>query len=228
MAVHPTDANRVYLVSSRSILYSTNGGAHWAKAPFAVPGRSNAPSPTAIFVDEGGVIYVGTLDGGAFICNDATHLCDGSAGSGKWAPWGLNSGSPRMISAIAESNAPPAPRTFWMATSQGLYRKIGAGGWTAAGTTPGYVYNDVAVDPSCHSRIYAAMGYLEPISRSRGGIEFSSNGESWSSLTSGAELHNVPITQVILAPGSPGRILASSYGRGSWEYDWGQLPACGK
>ncbi|HEY6251603.1 MAG TPA: hypothetical protein VI685_16720, partial [Candidatus Angelobacter sp.] len=66
-------------------------------------------------------------------------------------------------------------------------------------------------------------------SRSRGGIDISSNnGASWTSLTQGAPLHNVPITQVILAPGNPARVLASTYGRGSWEYDWGQLPPCGR
>jgi hypothetical protein len=224
MAVDPRNAERVYLAGFRNIVYSTNGGAHWAKAAFSIPGRAKTPSPASIFVDERGVIYVGTLDGGAFRCTDTVHLCDGSAGSGKWEEWGLNSASPRMITAITESSG-----TFWMATSQGIYRKIGAGAWTDTGTTPGYVYNDVAVDPTCHSRIYAAVGYLDPISRSRGGITFSSNnGNTWTSLTAGAALHNVPITQVILAPENPGRVLASTYGRGSWEYDWGSLPACGK
>jgi hypothetical protein len=91
------------------------------------------------------------------------------------------------------------------------------------------VYSDVVVDPTCHSRIYAAVGYLEPISRSRGGIDFSSNdGASWSSLTSGADLHNVPITQVALVPANPTRVLASTYGRGAWEYDWGAGAACGR
>lgn len=230
MAVHPTDSNRVYLASGRSIIYSANGGAHWAKAPFTIVGKTRAPSPTSIFVDEAGVLYVGTLDGGVFICNDAAHLCDGTAGSGKWEAWGLNTNSPRLITAIAESNAPPAPRTFWLATSQGLYRRMpGAATWTQVPTTPGYAYSDVVVDPTCHSRIYGAIGYLEPITRSRGGIDFSSNdGATWTSITSGAELHNVPITQVVLAPGNPGRVLASTYGRGAWEYDWGALPPCGR
>ncbi len=228
MAVHPTDTNRIYLATARSIIHSRDGGAHWAKAPFTIPGRTKAPSPTALFVDETGSIYTGTLDGGAFLCSDAAHLCDGSPGSGKWVPWGLNSGSPRVITAITESNGPPAPRTFWMATSQGVYRRLSsASAWTLASQAPGYAYSDVAVDPSCHSRIYAAVGYLEPISRSRGGIDFSSdNGATWTSLTAGAPLHNVPITQVILAPGAPGRVLASTYGRGAWEYDWGETEAC--
>src|SRR5205823_12165433 len=120
MAVHPTDANRIFTVTARSVIYTTNGGAHWARAPFTVAGHARTPAPTSIFVDEAGALYVGTLDGGAYTCTDALHLCDGSAGSGTWTPWGLNGGasgaSPRAITAIAESNAPPGPRTFWMAT----------------------------------------------------------------------------------------------------------------
>jgi hypothetical protein len=230
MAVHPTDPNKVYLASSRSIVYTTNGGAHWAKAPFSIAGRSRAPAPTSIFVDEAGVVYVGTLDGGVYLCTDSAHLCDGSAGAGKWEPWGLNTGSPRMITAITESNAPPAPRTFWLATSQGIYKRApGASTWTPVSTAPGYAYSDVVVDPTCHSRIYAAVGYLDPISRTRGGIDFSSNnGASWTSLTSGADLHNVPITQILLTPGNPTHVLASTYGRGAWEYDWGAGAPCGR
>jgi len=216
------------------VIYTFNGGAAWARAAFTVAGRARAPAPTSIFADEAGVLYVGTQDGGAYVCTDTVHLCDGSGGSGKWTPWGLNAASgpdasPRMITAIAESNPPSAPRTFWMATSQGLYRKLpGASAWTKAIGNPGYVYNEVAVDPSCRSRIYTGVGYLDPISRSRGGIEFSANnGAGWTTLTSGFDLHAVPITQIVVAPGAPARVMASTYGRGSWEYNWGPaLPPC--
>jgi hypothetical protein len=241
MAVHPADANRVYLISMRSVLYSINGGAAWAKLAFSVPGRAKAPAPTAIYVDESGGIYVGTLDGGAYFCADHAHLCDGSAGSGKWEPWGLNTNSPRAVTAITESATPAAtptrdpkpevrPRTFWMSTSQGVYRRSpGQSAWTAVADTPGYAYSDVAVDPTCPSRVYAALGYLEPISRSRGGIDYSTNnGNNWNSLTSGAELHNVPITQVMVPPLSPGHVLAATYGRGSWQYDWGSSAPCSR
>jgi hypothetical protein len=231
MAVHPTNAERVYLVTARSLIYSTDGGVHWAKAPFSLPGRAKAPSPTSIFVDEAGRMYVGTLDGGAFVCSDTVHLCNGQPAAGKWMPWGLNSSAPRLITAIAESTTLPQPRTFWMATSQGLYRKLPpASSWTLISATPGYDYSDVAVDPGCGSRIYAGIGYLEPISRSGGGIVFSADdGTHWTSLTSGRPLHNVPITQVALASGSPGLVWASTYGRGVWQYDWGpQSSPCGK
>jgi len=232
IAVHPGDANKVFTTGFRDIVYTLDGGAHWAKSAFTVAGLSRAPAPSSIFVDESGSIYVGTQDGGAYICNDATHFCDASPGAGHWTAWGLNGGasgaSPRMITAIAESNPSPAPRTFWMAASDGLYRKLpGAAAWTQMSPTPGYTYSDVLVDPTCHSRVYAGFGYLEFISRSRGGIDASTdNGNHWASTTSGFDLHNVPITQVLVSPGAPTRVLASTYGRGAWEYNTGPLPAC--
>jgi hypothetical protein len=56
----------------------------------------------------------------------------------------------------------------------------------------------------------------------------SPGGAVWKSADGGADLHNVPITQVIVAPLSPGRVLASTYGRGSWQYDWGSSAPCGR
>jgi hypothetical protein len=179
------------------------------------------------------VLYIGTVDGGAYTCADATHFCNGSPGSGAWTAWGLNSAAgvtpPRVITAITESNAPPAPRTFWMATSEGIYRKLpGAGSWTRVPTVRGYANNEVVVDPACRTRIYVGTGYLDPISRTRGGVLFSSdNGNTWTSLSSGFDLHGVPITQIAVTSGSPARVLAGTYGKGSWEYNWGTaLPAC--
>jgi hypothetical protein len=225
MAIHPINANRIYTVTARSVIYSTNGGRNWFRAGFAVAGRQTAPAPTSIFVDGAGVLYVGTQDGGAYACNDAATVCNGRP----WTPWGLNGASeaPHAIMAIAESNAAPAQRTFWMGTSHGLYRRLpGASTWTQVSQTPTYVYSDVVVDPACDSRVYAAVGYMEPMSRSRGGIIYSTNnGATWTSLTQGQPLHNVPITQVVV---SQGRVLASTYGRGAWEYDWGSPPPCGR
>lgn len=234
MAVHPTDLNRVFLAGFRDIIYTTSGGSSWTKSTFSPAGFGSPPPPAALFVDEDGVLYVGTQDGGAFTCTDTVHICDSSPGSGAWTPWGLNPGPgvtpPRMISAITESNPPPSPRTFWMATSSGLYRKLaGAGAWTLVDSAiSGYVFNEVAVDSSCPTRVYTGIGYLDVMSRSRGGIDVSSdNGASWASLTSGFALHNVPITQIVIDPGNPQPVLATTYGRGLWEYNWGSaLPAC--
>ncbi len=232
IAVHPRDANKIFTTNFRDIVYSLDGGLHWAKSTFTIAGHSRAPAPSAIFVDENGTIYVGTQDGGAYLCNDTAHFCDGSPGSANWTPWGLNGGasgaSPRMMTAITESNAPPAPRTFWIAASDGLYRRLpGAAAWTQVSSTPGYTYSDVIVDPACHSRVYAAFGYLEFISRSRGGIDASyDNGSHWTSTTSGFDLHNVPIPQVIVAPATTSRLLSATYGRGLWEFNTGTLPPC--
>ncbi|HJX85822.1 MAG TPA: hypothetical protein VJ723_15885, partial [Candidatus Angelobacter sp.] len=232
IAVHPSDVNKIFTTGFRDIVYTLDGGAHWTKTAFTIAGHSRPPAPSSIFVDENGAIYVGTQDGGAYVCTDTAHFCNGSTGAGVWTAWGLNGGtsgpSPRMITAIAESNAPPSPRTFWMAASDGLYRRLpGASAWTQVSIAPGYTYSDVVVDPACHSRVYAPVGYLEFIGRSRGGIDFSSdNGNHWTSSTAGYDLHNVPITQAIVAPGGSTRILAATYGRGVWDYNTGTLGTC--
>ena len=64
--------------------------------------------------------------------------------------------------------------------------------------------------------------------RTRGGINVSTdNGAHWTSITSGFDLHNVPITQVLVDPANPQKVYASTYGRGTWLYTWAPFPACG-
>jgi hypothetical protein len=238
MAVNPSNSQQVFIALFRSITYTVDGGMHWASLNFSPPGFSSSPAPSAIFVDENGVIYVGTQEAGAFICTDTVNFCNGSEGSGTWTAWGLNPGgnvnpvggtSPKMITAIAESNPPSAgPRNFWMASTDGIYRQLsGETTWTLVASTPSgfgsppYVYNEVVVDPTCRTRIYTGIGYFDNFSRSRGGIQISSdNGGNWTSLSAGFDLHNVPITELAIVPQEPQRVLASTYGRGVWEYDW--------
>src|SRR5262249_15234710 len=162
-------------------------------------------------------------DKGVYVCGDTAHFCDGSPGSGSWTPFALNAGSgvtpPAFVSAIAESNPPPAPRNFWIATSQGLYRRLaGTTSWVAVDAAPLYPYSDVPVDPTCRTRVYTAIGYLGNVTRVRGGIHYSTNnGASWSSLTSGFPLHNSPVTQVIVDRANAARIFATTYGLGAWS-----------
>jgi hypothetical protein len=64
----------------------------------------------------------------------------------------------------------------------------------------------------------------------RGGIDFSSdNGDHWTSLTAGLDIHQAPVADVFVDPSNPHKAWAASYGRGIWAYDWGSaLPAeCG-
>jgi hypothetical protein len=235
LAVHPGDPNKVFLLSGGMVVYSTAGGSPSSWASSALPLTAAGGRPvglTAIFVDEDGVLYVGTQDRGVYTCGDRTHFCDGTPGAGTWTPFALNPGSgvtpPAFVTAIAESNPPPAPRNFWIATSQGVYRRLaGSTTWTAVDAAPLYPYSDVVVDPTCRTRIYTAIGWLGKVSRTRGGIHASTdNGAHWTSLTSGFPLHNVPITQVLVDAAHPERLFVATYGRGAWAYQWSPLPAC--
>ncbi|MSP49260.1 MAG: hypothetical protein EXQ95_08035 [Alphaproteobacteria bacterium] len=116
-----------------------------------------------------------------------------------------------------------------MSTTDGLYRKRpGEGSWSLVDPSPDYVFSDVVVDPTCPTRVYASIGYFANRSRSRGGIDVSfDNGDTWTNITSGYHLHNVPIPQIVVDPERPERVLAATHGRGAWEFDWGtDLPMC--
>ncbi|HYU09522.1 MAG TPA: hypothetical protein VEK77_09090 [Gemmatimonadales bacterium] len=235
VAVHPIDARKIFTLSGGTVVYSLGGGmpaTSWSASavPLTVAGRP--VGLTAVMVDEDGVVYVGTQDNGAYTCSDTVHYCDGTMGAGTWTPFGLNPGSgvtpPAFISAIAESNPPPAPRNFWVGTSQGVYRRLaGSVAWTAVDAVNLYPYSDVTVDPTCRTRIYTAIGYLANVTRTRGGIHVSTdNGATWTSITSGFPLHNVPVTQVLVDGANPARVFAATYGRGAWTYNWSSLSGC--
>ncbi len=234
MTVDPMNASKVFALIGGRVLYSTNGGGAWQKSDLGLMTPSGyTVGLTAIFVDEAGVVYVGAQDHGVYTCSDTTHYCDGSVGAGAWTPFALNAGGaispPWYITGITESNPPPAARTFWISTSQGVYRKRPAdAGYTAVDAISLYPYSDVVVDPTCKSRIYSAMGYLNNQTRTRGGIHVSTdNGDHWRSITSSFPLHNVPVTEIFVDTAHPDRVYASTYGRGVWRFNWTTpMPAC--
>jgi hypothetical protein len=233
LAVDPLHESKVFALSGGRVLYSVNSGGNWTFSNFPLTTATGHPvGLTAVFVDEDGVVYVGTLDHGVYTCADTTHYCDGTQGAGTWTEFALNPGgpinAPWYVTAIAESNAPPSPRTFWIATSQGVYRRLaGSTTWTPVDALNLYPYSDVVVDPTCKTRIYTAMGYLDKPTRTRGGVHVSTdNGATWTSITAGFPLHNLPITQVLVDPANSLNIYASTYGRGAWRYTWGSLPGC--
>jgi len=233
VAVQPNAIDRVFTVSRGQVVYSTDAAVTWHGSQLGLTVSAGTPvGLTAVMVDEDGVVYVGTQDHGVYTCSDTTHYCDGSVGAGTWTPFALNPGGavtpPAYITAITQSNAPPAPRNFWIATSQGVYRRLaGSSTWTAVDAINLYPYSDVVVDPNCRTRIYTAMGYLGDVTRTRGGVHVSTdNGASWNSLTSGFPLHNSPITQVLVDSAHPERVFASTYGRGAWLWVWPSVPAC--
>jgi hypothetical protein len=165
-----------------------------------------------------GVLYLGTEGGGVYTSSN---------NGGFWTPWALNTGSPEVVLAITKGATTVNGETWWVATTSGLYRRIGTGAWEVRTGGNGYVVNDVAVDPNCPTRVYAAFGFVVGRIQHRGGIRVSTdNGTTWSSITAGNAIHNTPVTDVEVDALSPRYLYAASYGRGLWVYDWGTPPSC--
>jgi len=213
-AVHPTDPDRVYFARARDVAISSDGGATLAiSAEF--PG--GGAQPVSLYVDAEGNIYAGTIERGAFVSTD---------NGASWTPWGLNAPAPRVVMKIAYS--PAAGGTFFMATTDGLYRLLPGGTWTVmANPPPGYTASDIEVDPDCPHRLYMALGFVGPIGVHRGGILMSTdNGTTWNSLTSGLTIHVAPIADVQLSPINSRYLYAAVYGQGAWKYDQGSGLSC--
>jgi hypothetical protein len=213
IAIHPSFPNNVYFLRTQpdSVLASTDGGEHATSSTTGLPAGH---ALTAIHADAAGV-YVGTRSAGAYISTD---------GGASWSPWGLNASPPELILSIASVTG----SAWWMATTSGVYRKSGSGAWSLVLPETNYVTNDVAVDPSCPTRVYVAYGFVAARQQHRGGIVFTTNdGQTWDSLTAGVALHQTPIADVEVDVAEPRWVYAASHGRGFWIWDWGTaLPAC--
>jgi len=213
LAVSPTDPNLVVFAFAREIGVSTNAGAATPLITHRqLPSQYN---PSSVYVDGGGNIYVGTFGHGVYVSADLGQ---------HWSPWGLNSGSPAIVTAIAI-----AGQTNWIASTSGLYKKQGAAGaWTLANIGQGYTVSDVKVDPACATRVYISYGFAAVQGLHRGGVDVSTNnGGTWQSLTAGQALHQGPVPYVQVDSLQPRTVYAGSYGRGFWVYDWGGAPpAC--
>lgn len=220
IAIHPTDPEQLYLALLKDVAVIKNAGGPSPTVthltiPVTTPGDPPI-QPTAVYVDSGGTIYVGTAGHGAY-------KYDGQS----WTEWGLNTNPPAIVTAITRSGGPNP--TFWMATSNLLYKGTATGGpWTVSAGGSGWIVSDVAVDPSCPTRVYAAFGFGGWRAQHPGGIAVTSNnGGQWKSITTWSALNQVPITDVEVDPTKPKQVYAASYGRGFWVYDWGpDLPAC--
>lgn len=240
LAVHPTNLDEVAVIDSQTLNISTNARAATpCFKPSSLPADTfgHVHAPTAVYIEPGtGYIYLGTLDWGVWRCTDTASFCStstacGAASSTSWTQFGtLPSTSPRLIASIAQASS--SGTSYWLfGSTDGVYR-MPAGGttWTQVLGGNGYAYNEVAVDPTRPCRVYAGIGYVGNISRSRGGVNFSSTGGavgSWNCISCGFGLHEVPITQIFVDAASPSRVLASTFGRGLWTYDWsGALPSC--
>jgi hypothetical protein len=216
VAVHPANADRVVFLNPYYALTSTDGGTH-------VHRTANFPSSAhavCVHIDSGGRILVGTLDHGVYGSTD-----DGAT----WLPFALNSGSPKGVLRIISSGS-----TYYLATTSGLFRRRPAdAAWQNVTPThivspdAAYAVSDVAVDPRCASRIYIAQGWAEVMGEQRGGIKISGDGgDHWTSITSGLDIHQGPVTGVVVDPIDSRYVYAGTWGQGVWVYDRGPNSGC--
>jgi hypothetical protein len=121
---------------------------------------------------------------------------------------------------------PAAGGTWFVGTERGLYRSQAGGAWTLT-TVPGYVFDRIVVDPTCPSRIYAALGFAGIQLYHRGGVQMSTDtGTTWTGLAAGTPLHQGPATDIDFDPTSNRYVYVASYGLGTWLYSYAQPPAC--
>lgn len=209
MALHPLNANDVYFAQENHTVAVSQDGCQTV-TQYTLP---NGADPISLFVDSSGNIYAGTYKSGAYLSTN---------GGVTWSPWALNASPPTAVMAIAWTSAPSAPGTFYLATTSGLFQLLPGGSWTLVAGGDGYTVSDVAVDPNCSVKIYAALGYVFSLGRHRGGVLFSDdNGSTWNSITAGLAIHQSPVASIQVDPLSTEYLWAGSYGLGGWLYDSG-------
>lgn len=219
IAIHPTDADRVYMASNARVIRVTfpDSGTITPTNGADISTSGTNRTITTLAVDSSGNLYAGTLNGGAFVSTD-----EGDS----WTAWGPSwSTAPRQVLRIVHSSY--GGGTVWLASTSGLYRKVGSGSWTLVHGGSGYTVTDIAVDPSCPQRIYAALGYASLTAYHRGGINITNdNGDNWYSTTSGLELHQAPIADIEVQPDNNRYVYAAVFGQGVWRLDRGSSPSC--
>jgi hypothetical protein len=192
-----------------------NAGAIWET--HSLPGNSR---PISVYIDADHSLYIGTLDSGIYKSVD-----NGLS----WVPFGLNDGSIKTVSKIIHTTAGGAEGTFFAATSKGLYRKLTGARFVNVnpGGDPSYVASDVEADPSCPSRIYFSRGFISSYIQHRGGVLMSNNnGDSFTSITSGLDIHQAPVSDIQVDPIDSRYVYAAVYGLGAWTYVLNSAPAC--
>ena len=194
-AIHPTNADRLYVVSGGDILLSTDGGTtltaleNW-------PGDANA---TAIDVGTDGIVYAGTSADGAFRSDD---------GGDSWT--NVKAGLPDAVR-VDTITVDPDDSNVVYATfgsfARGVYRTDNGGQqWTARnGGLPDDASKtvwEVAIDPEAPANIYAATD---------AGVYYSTNrGGAW-------QLPTTPVndeTQSVAVDPSPGSSIVYAGGPG--------------
>lgn len=220
LAVDPVNPDRLAIAFLTTVGISLDGGR--TVTPVTLPGGEH---PTCVYIDRFGSILVGTNGGGILR----------STAGGAFEAFGLQAEAPVAVLSI-QSSQRGLEEVYWAATTDGLYRRVidvdpTGTDWhllpVAANDSP--VVSDVAIDPRCGDRVYAALGYAGPAARHPGGVQFSADGgDHWVSITAGQPVHYSPITDIELDPLESRYAYVATYGQGMFLYDWGpgRIPGC--
>lgn len=202
-------ANRLYKTTNRAASWQvispdlTNGPGNYNQVFGTITTIAVAPS-NSLF------IYVGTDDGNAWRSSD---------GGGNWES--ISAGLPeRWVTRVASD--PYQEEVVYLALSgyrndsyqPHLFRSIDAGeNWTdISGDLPEAPVNDIIIDPSLDSTLYAATDFGVFVTRNLG--------LHWQML--GDNLPNAPVVDMDFH--SPNRMLvAATYGRSMYSFDLDQL-----
>ena len=217
IAVDPTNADRVVFTNPPYVAISDDGTTF--RNSTALPGNAVA---ICVAIDASHAIYAGTKDHGVYVSTDSGV---------SWTPFALNTSSPAFVLKVV----PARGGTFFLATNRGLFRRragetawTNVTTWTEQGPDVAYAVNEVAVDPRCPNIVYAGFGWIGNFGHHRGGVIASRDGgTTWTSISSGFDLHQGPITYLKVDPTDSRYLYVGTWGQGAWVYDLGSTPpAC--
>jgi photosystem II stability/assembly factor-like uncharacterized protein len=206
IAIHPTDANTIYLGGAQGGVWkTTNGGANWA--PLTDQECSLAMGALAIDPVNPEIVYAGT--GEQHFSGDSYYGCGvlrSENGGGTWARFGASifqtaTGGARISRVALDPRGAGTPATtrLFVASDFGLYRSVN-GGATLTNVLTGTV-TDLVIDPSNADVLYAAV-------RSVGIFKSVDNGMTWAPRASGFST-SVRRINLAIAPSSPAVLYAS-------------------
>lgn len=151
LAISPRNSEVVYAgVTGGTILKTTDGGASW-RSVFSRPPDVSAVIVAIVFATQAGEhLYVSARSDGIFESKD---------GGKTWQRPGPLPDSVELVSDLA---VPPGRDELYAATTEGVYRKKGTGGWEPL--NEGLVHTRVrrlAISPD-GERIYAGLDWTSP------------------------------------------------------------------
>lgn len=205
-AVDPKNPDTLYLSTYQGVAVSTDGGQTFR----ALGSRPGGALPVTLHLDGTGLLYAGTVNGGSYLSKD---------GGQTWAPFGPPADPREVVTAFASSSAAGPDALFFIATTNGLYRREGSGDWARVFGGRDVIVSDVRIDPGCPTTVYAALGFASFLGQQAGGAFVSTDaGLTWSRITAGSDLNALPVAELVPFRDAGGLTLfAASYGRGAWS-----------